>query len=59
MTSAMTDIVELIVEDFPEIDVKEVNYGFDKVVWEKVNWLFAEALMRVPELPLLAEGLGG
>lgn len=51
--AATTDAIEMISLDFPELDIQKALYGYDEEVRKWAGWLQAEAMLSLPELPLL------
>lgn len=50
---ASTKAVELISFNYPDLNIKNANFGYDSEAKEKVGWLLAEAMMRASDLPFL------
>lgn len=53
MSTTIIDVVELILVDFSDLDVKKVDYGYDVVDRERANRDFAAAFMRTLALLFL------
>lgn len=49
------DVVELICLDFPMLDIYKAGYEYDKEVKDKGSWQLVEAMMQVPNLPMLEQ----
>lgn len=50
---ATTDAIELISLDFPKLNIRKEEYGYDLVARERLGLLLTKAMLRVLELPLL------
>lgn len=50
---ATTETIELISQDFPDMDIKKSDYRYDKAAKEQSGWHMAEAMLRVSSFPLL------
>lgn len=50
---AMTDAIELISMDHPNLDINKLEYGYDKDAKEQCSWRLDEEMMRAPSFPLL------
>lgn len=50
---AMTDAINLISLDHPDLEIKKSEYDYDKDVREQVDWRLAEKILKVADFPLL------
>lgn len=50
---ATSEAIELISLDFPDVNVKRPDYGYDKAVRKESGWRLVEAMLHLPEFSLL------
>lgn len=50
---ATIDEVELVRLDFPNLNIRKSQYGYDEVSRDKSSWLLVKTMVRVPEILLL------
>lgn len=53
--AAMTDAIEMVNMDYPELDVKKAMYGYNEETIERVGWFQAKAMVKIHPLPLVEE----